>query len=67
MVYENVIYIFVLHMHDAHLSGEVSVLLKKKKNTTREIIDLHLFIRDEAERLPAVSPGDLDVRIPKVP
>lgn len=26
------------------------------KNTTGEIIDLHLFIWDEAEHLPAVSP-----------
>lgn len=50
-----------------HTSAGKCLSYKKKKNTTREIIDLHLFIRDEAERLPAVSPGDLDVRIPKVP
>lgn len=66
MVYEKLIYIFVLHMHDVLLSTSEGKSLSYK-NTARGIIDVHLLIRDEAEHLPAVSPGDLDVGIPKVP
>lgn len=56
VVYENLIYIFVLHMHGLLLSPSEGKRLSYK-NTAREIIDLHLFIRDEAEHLPAVSPA----------
>lgn len=55
VVYEKLIYIFLLHMHDRLLSTSEGNRLSYK-NTTREINDLHLFIWDEAEHLPAVSP-----------
>lgn len=63
VVYENFIYIFVLHMHGLLLSPSERSCLSYK-NTTREIIDLHLFIWDEAP--PCCQPCSLCVRIPKV-
>lgn len=58
VVYENLIYIVVLHMHDVLLRTSDGKWLSYK-NTTREIIDLHLF---SGEHLPAVRPGDVDPR-----
>lgn len=65
VVYENFIYIFVLHMHGLLLSPTERKRLSYK-NTTREIIDLHLFIWDEAEPPPCCQPRGLCVRIPEV-
>lgn len=43
VVYDNLICIFVLHMHGLLLSPSERKRLSYK-NTTREIIDLHVFI-----------------------
>lgn len=61
------IYISVLHMHGPLSPAPIWGERLSYKNTSGEIIDLHLFMREEAEHLPAVRPGGLDARIPKVP
>lgn len=53
-------------MHDPLLSPSEGNRLSYK-NTTGEIIDLHLFIWDEAEPPPCCQPCGLRARIPKVP
>lgn len=52
VVYENLNYIFALHLHGLLLIPSEGERLSYK-NTTKEIIDLHLFIWVEAEQLTA--------------